>query len=213
MKTFFYAAAFLALFGNLKLNGADLQPAGPTAVETIVFLRHGEKPNKEIGQLNCQGLNRALALPRILTSKFGKPDYIFAPAACRMSTITGGVGYNYLRPLATIEPTAIELDMPVDTDFRYSDIGGLRSELTRLKYQKALIFVAWEHHELEELVKQLVSEYQGDPNEVPNWKGEDFDSLYILRITSRDGKKSISFTQDHEGLSNLSTDCPDAKQQ
>jgi hypothetical protein len=213
MKTFFYAAAFLALFGNLKLNGADLQPAGSTAVETIVFLRHGEKPDKEIGQLNCQGLNRALALPRILTSKFGKPDYIFAPAASRMSTITGGVGYNYLRPLATIEPTAIELDMPVDTDFRYSDIGGLRSELTRLKYQKALIFVAWEHHELEELVKQLVSEYQGDPNEVPNWKGEDFDSLYILRITSRDGKKSISFTQDHEGLSNLSTDCPDAKQQ
>jgi hypothetical protein len=130
-----------------------------------------------------------------------------------MSTITGGVGYNYLRPLATIEPTAIELDMPVDTDFRYSDIGGLRSELTKLKYQKALIFVAWEHHELEELVKQLVSEYQGDPNEVPHWKGEDFDSLYILRITSRDGKKSVSFTQDHEGLSNLSTDCPDAKQQ
>jgi hypothetical protein len=213
MKTFFYAAAFLALFGNLKLNGADLQPAGSTAVETIVFLRHGEKPDKEIGQLNCQGLNRALALPRILTSKFGKPDYIFAPAASRMSTITGGVGYNYLRPLATIEPTAIELDMPVNTDFRYSDIGGLRSELTRLKYQKALIFVAWEHHELEELVKQLVSEYQGDPNEVPNWKAEDFDSLYILRITSRDGKRSISFTQDHEGLSNLSTDCPDAKQQ
>ena len=213
MKTFLYAAAFLALFGNLKLNGADLQPAGSTAVETIVFLRHGEKPDKEIGQLNCQGLNRALALPRILTSKFGKPDYIFAPATSRMSPITGGVGYNYLRPLATIEPTAIELDMPVDTDFGYSDIGGLRSELTRLKYQKALIFVAWEHHELEELVKQLVSEYQGDPNEIPNWKGEDFDSLYILRITSRDGKKSISFTQDHEGLSNLSTDCPDAKQQ
>ena len=213
MKTFLYAAAFLALFGHLKLNGADLQPAGSTAVETIVFLRHGEKPDKEIGQLNCQGLNRALALPRILTSKFGKPDYIFAPAASRMSTITGGVGYNYLRPLATIEPTAIELDMPVDTDFGYSDIEGLRSELTGLKYQNALIFVAWEHHELEELVKQLVSEYQGDPNEVPNWKGKDFDSLYILRITSRDGKKSISFTRDHEGLSNLSTDCPDAKQQ
>jgi hypothetical protein len=211
MKTFLYAAAFLALVGHLELNGADLQPAGSTAVETIVFLRHGEKPDKEIGQLNCQGLNRALALPRILTSKFGKPDYIFAPAASRMPTITGG--YNYLRPLATIEPTAIELDMPVDTDFRFSDIGGLRSELTRLKYQKALIFVAWEHHELEALVKQLVSEYQGDPNEVPKWKGDDFDSLYILRITSRDGKKSISFTQDHEGLSNLSTDCPDAKQQ
>jgi hypothetical protein len=85
MKTFFYAAAFLALFGSLKLYGADLQPAGSTAVETIVFLRHGEKPDKEIGQLNCQGLNRALALPRILSSKFGKPDYIFAPARSESS--------------------------------------------------------------------------------------------------------------------------------
>jgi hypothetical protein len=217
MKTLLYAAAFLALFGSVKLDGADpQQPGSPnppgTAVETIVFLRHGEKPEKEIGQLNCQGLNRALALPRVLMSKFGKPDYIFAPAASRMSNIVGGVGDNYLRPLATIEPTAIELGMPVDTDFAYTDIDGLRSELTGQKYQNALIFVAWEHHELENLVKQLVSEFHGNPDEVPHWKGKDFDSLYILRITSRDATKSIAFTQDHEGLSNLSTDCPDEKQ-
>src|SRR6202047_3788667 len=180
MKILLWAAAFLGLVGSLRLNGADPKPAVPaappaTSVETIVFLRHGEKPLKEFGQLNCQGLNRALALPRILTSKFGKPDYIFAPAASRMSTITGGVGYNYLRPLATIEPTAIELDMPVDTDFGYSDIEGLRSELTRKKYQNALIFVAWEHYELAKVVKQLVSEFGGDSNEVPDWKGKDFD--------------------------------------
>ena len=214
MKTLLYAAAFLALFGSVKLDGADPQQAGSptppaTAVETIVFLRHGEKPEQEIGQLNCQGLNRALALPRGLTSKFGKPDYIFAPTTSRMSNIVGGVGYNYLRPLATIEPTAIELGMPVDTDFAYTDIDGLRSELTGQKYQNALIFVAWEHHELENVVKQLVSEFHGNPDEVPHWKGKDFDSLYIVRITSRDATKSVAFTQDHEGLSNLSTDCPD----
>jgi broad specificity phosphatase PhoE len=216
MKTFLYVSAFLALFGPLKMHGADPQPAiSPvppgSVVETIVFLRHGEKPEKEIGQLNCQGLNRALALPRVLTSKFGRPDYLFAPAASRLSTITGGVGDNYLRPLATIEPTAIELGMPVNADFAYSDIDGLRTELTEPKYQKALIFVAWEHHQMEKLVKQLVGEFHGDPNEVPKWKGEDFDSLYILRIVSRDTAKSISFTLDHEGLSNLSTDCPDPK--
>jgi len=217
MKTLLYAAAFLAFFGSLRSDGADpLQPVSPppsaTAVETIVFLRHGEKPDKEIGQLNCQGLNRALALPRVLTSKFGRPDYIFAPAASRLSTIGGGVGYNYLRPLATIEPTAIELGMPVNTDFPYSDINGLRSELTGQKYQNALIFVAWEHHELENVVKQLVGEFHGNPDGVPHWKGKDFDSLYIVRITRSDATKSISFTQDHEGLSNLSTDCPDANQ-
>lgn len=218
MKALLYAAAFLALFGSFKSVRADSSPAGSpappgTAVETIVFLRHGEKPvDKEIGQLNCQGLNRALALPRVLISKFGKPDYIFAPAASRMSTIGGGVGYNYLRPLATIEPTAIELGMPVNTDFAYTDIDGLRSELTGQKYQRALIFVAWEHHQLENLVKQLVGDFHGNPNQVPHWKGKDFDSLYIVRIFGRYAAKSISFTQDHEGLSNLSTDCPDEKQ-
>jgi hypothetical protein len=217
MKTLLYAAAFLAWFGGSKMAEADPQQAASpipsaTAVETIVFLRHGEKPEKEIGQLNCQGLNRALALPRVLASRFGRPDYIFAPAASRLSTIEGGVGDNYLRPLATIEPTAIELGMPVNTDFVYSDINALRSELTTHKYQNALIFVAWEHHQLENVVKQLVDEYQGNPDDVPHWKGKDFDSLYIVRITTRGTAKSVSFTQDHEGLSNLSTDCPDAKQ-
>jgi hypothetical protein len=125
----------------------------------------------------------------------------------------GLVGFNYLRPLATIEPTAIELGMPVNTDYGYLDIDGIRSELTRPKYKNALIFVAWEHHQLEKLVKQLVSEFRGDPNQVPSWKGKDFDSLYIVRIDSHGATKSISFTQDQEGLSNLSTDCPDAKQQ
>jgi hypothetical protein len=214
MKALFYAAAFLAFLINGKMAEADPpQPASPApngnAVETIVFLRHGEKPEKEIGQLNCQGLNRALALPRVLTSKFGKPDYIFAPAAARMSKLVGG--YNYLRPLATIEPTAIELDMPVNTNYAYTDIDGLRSELTGQKYQTALIFVAWEHHQLEDLVKRLVSDFHGDPETVPHWKGKDFDSLYVVRITTRDATKSISFTQDQEGLSNLSTDCPEEK--
>ncbi len=214
MKALFYAAAFLAFLINGKMVEADPpQPASPApngnAVETIVFLRHGEKPEQEIGQLNCQGLNRALALPRVLTSKFGKPDYIFAPAAARMSKLVGG--YNYLRPLATIEPTAIELDMPVNTNYAYTDIDGLRSELTGQKYQTALIFVAWEHHQLEDLVKRLVSDFHGDPETVPHWKGKDFDSLYVVRITTRDATKSISFTHDQEGLSNLSTDCPEEK--
>ena len=41
--------------------------AGPAfAAETIIFLRHGEKPEEGLGQLNCRGLNRALALPPVV---------------------------------------------------------------------------------------------------------------------------------------------------
>jgi hypothetical protein len=47
--------------------------------ETIVLLRHGEKPAGGLGQLTCKGLNRALALPSVLIGRFGKPGYIYAP--------------------------------------------------------------------------------------------------------------------------------------
>ena len=48
-------------------------------VETIVLIRHGEKPDEGLGQLNCQGLNRALALPTVIAKTFGRPGAIFAP--------------------------------------------------------------------------------------------------------------------------------------
>jgi hypothetical protein len=216
MKILLTVSVFLVFFGTPSLDAADeAQPVSPassaTGVETIVFIRHGEKPAKEIGQLNCQGLNRALALPRVLTAKFGKPDYIFAPAPFRMSVAVGR--FNYIRPLATIEPTAIELGMPVNTDFGYTDIDGLRLELTSKKYEHALIFVAWEHYELESVVKQLVGEFGGDPKEVPKWESNDFDSIYIVRVSNDKAPKSASFTRDQEGLDNLSTDCPDTKHQ
>jgi hypothetical protein len=46
--------------------------------QTLVFLRHGEKPGEGLGQLNCQGLNRALDLATLLPERFGKADYVFA---------------------------------------------------------------------------------------------------------------------------------------
>ena len=76
------------------------------AVETIVFIRHGEKPEGGFGQLNCQGLNRALALAPIIAKSFGRPDAIFAPNPSHPKEDAGKL-YDYIRPLATIEPTAM----------------------------------------------------------------------------------------------------------
>src|SRR5277367_1013399 len=66
------AALVIAFTGAYCARAAD-------ATETIVILRHGEKPAGGYGQLNCQGLNRAMALPRVLGKLFGKPDAVFAP--------------------------------------------------------------------------------------------------------------------------------------
>ena len=41
------------------------------AEETIVAIRHAEKPPASLGQLTCKGLNRALALPKVLIPRYG----------------------------------------------------------------------------------------------------------------------------------------------
>jgi hypothetical protein len=106
----------------------------------------------------------------------------------------------------------IRLGLPVNTDYSFTDIDGLRFELTRDKYENARIYVAWEHNELERVVKQIVGQFNGDPGAVPKWESKDYDGIYIVQIASSGSAKSVSFTQDHEKLDNMSTDCPDVKQ-
>jgi hypothetical protein len=48
------------------------------AQETIVAIRHAEKPATSLGRPTCKGLNRALALPKVLIPRYGKPDRIYA---------------------------------------------------------------------------------------------------------------------------------------
>lgn len=47
--------------------------------QLIVLVRHGEKPPDGLGQLTCQGLQRALRLPAWMAERFPGPDEIFAP--------------------------------------------------------------------------------------------------------------------------------------
>jgi hypothetical protein len=71
-----------------KIFAAVIMPAllldqtiaqGSDDIETIVVVRHGEKPSAGLGQLDCQGLNRALALPAVIAETFGRPSAVFAP--------------------------------------------------------------------------------------------------------------------------------------
>lgn len=181
------------------------------ADQTIVFLRHGEKPAQGLGQLDCQGLNRALALPQILQAKFGTPTAIYAPDPGFTAT-DKGVAYNYVRPLATIEPTAIRLGMPVNTSFGLRQIRQLEQELLKPAYSSATIYVAWEHNLAWQAVQQLVAAAGGKAQQVPAWADDDYDSLYVLRVKWRSGKPvSVGFEKEAEGLNHQSTECPDAR--
>src|ERR1700722_7647635 len=115
----------ILLVGLAISSRADGQttPASATInVETIVCIRHGEKPHGGLGQLTLQGLNRSLALPDVLLKRYGTPQFIFAPNPTQK--VDGNPGYYYVRPLATIEPTAIRCGLPVNTKYGYEEIKG-----------------------------------------------------------------------------------------
>ena len=118
------------------------------AVETIIFIRHGES-HEGLGQLNCQGLNRALALPSVIAKTFGRPDAVFAPDPDERIAGYLKEPFDYVRPLATILPTAISFGLPVHVSIGASDAQGLRAAFEQPQYKNAFVLVAWEHKKIE----------------------------------------------------------------
>ncbi|HWB59341.1 MAG TPA: hypothetical protein VG733_07605 [Chthoniobacteraceae bacterium] len=203
----FYTLAAMDARGQTPSASPTPSPAAQPQVETLVMIRHGEKPAGDLGQLTFQGLNRALALPDVLIKKYGKADFVFAPGT-RTDVTRDGNSYSYIRPLITIEPTAIRLGLPVNAEFAFDEIAPLQKELLSPRYANALIFVAWEHIKLDLLVKNTVRDLGGDPNAVPEWPGKDFDSIFVLKIRTEGGKRTVTFQHDQEGLDGMSTQEP-----
>jgi hypothetical protein len=181
--------------------------AADNTIETLIFVRHGEKPAEGLGQLSCTGLNRSLALPAVIAAKFGKPDAIFAPDPGQQKN-DGGHSYYYVRPLATIEPTAIQFQMPVQTPYGYAQIDQLSNTLEDSAYHHKLVVIAWEHKQIEKLVRQMMTAHGGSAADVPKWHSDDFDSIYIVKLAWQGGTAHATFVHDHEGLNGRSADCP-----
>ena len=215
MKTLFFAliaTLMCSLRATAQTNSVTTDGTNSVTTETIVCIRHGEKPQGGLGQLTIRGLNRALALPKILFGKYGTPQFIFAPNPMhKVDTRDGKPGYYYVRPLATIEPTAILCGLPVNTAFGYDEIKPLENELARPQYQNAAVFVVWEHGLLDEFAKNMVKDNGGDPKEVPEWQNSEYDMIFVFKLVNDNGNKKFSFTVDHEGLNGLSDDYPSSE--
>jgi hypothetical protein len=177
------------------------------AKETIVFVRHGEKPLQGLGQLDCRGLNRALALPAVIQKSFGKPEAIFAPNPSDRKKDEGEL-YDYVRPLTTIEPTAIAFGMPVNAQIGYDDAERLRNALEDPAYRDALVLVGWEHKIIGPVARELLSAHGGNPSDVPDWNSDDFDSVYVVTIDWSRANPNATFAQTSEGLNGLPETCP-----
>ena len=176
-------------------------------VETIVFIRHGEKPDKGLGQLNCKGLNRALALPPVIAKLFGRPSVIFAPDPSDRK-VDDGEPYDYVRPLATIEPTAISFGLPVNASIGVSKMDQLQVALEQPRNRNGLILVAWEHKLIENIVRMLLNAHGGDAAIVPKWHGDDFDSIYVVTMNWTGDTAKATFVHQHEGLDGQPNLCP-----
>ena len=174
------------------------------ATSEILIIRHGEKPGQGLGQLSCKGFNRALALPKVLLKRFGKPDAIVVPNP-GVQKADKGIPYNYIRPLATVEPLAILLEMPVEASLAFNDLAGLESRLNQSleadKNQQTLI--AWEHKIAEQVVRNFLQHHDVKA-EVPHWEDDDFDSIFII---SKNEKGEIGFRVDQQHLNKLPSKC------
>ena len=188
-----------------------ISSAGPVdGVQTLVFLRHGEKPVGGLGQLNCQGLNRAIDLATLLPEKFGKADYVFAANPTR-NVEEGELNnsYSYIRPLMTISPSAIKLGLPVNINFSANDTSDLADELLQDKYHNSVIYTAWSHGYLPELINKVAGEAVGKKQKITeDWESGDYDSLFVLTLTWHNGKASLQSRSYKQGLDNGLQTCP-----
>ncbi|WRH90813.1 histidine phosphatase family protein [Pseudomonas fluorescens] len=200
--------AVSALFLSLESSESRAQPADGT--QTLVFLRHAEKPEGGLGQLNCQGLNRAIDLSTLLPEKFGKADYVFAANPTR-NVEEGELdnSYSYIRPLMTISPAAIKLGLPVNIEFSANDTSDLARELLEDKYHNSTIYTAWSHGYLPELINKVAGKALGEKQNITeDWAGNDFDSLYVLTLTWHNGKASLQSHSYKQGLDHGRETCP-----
>ena len=110
----------------------------------------------------------------------------------------------------TIEPTAVELELPLDIQFGYTDVKKMGQELLSKKYENSTIFVAWEHVKLVDIVRYINDKVNGNKQSSSDWPSSEFDQLYIVKISrTLEGKVSMQFSVGHENLNNLSNTCSD----
>jgi hypothetical protein len=112
-----------------------------------------------------------------------------------------------VRPLATIEPTAIRSGLSVNTHYGYTKIGSLETLLIQPAKANTTIFVSWEHVYLQQMVQDIMNRYGGGAA-VPAWISGDYDSLYIVRVNYTGDTISATFERQTEGLNGQSTTCP-----
>jgi hypothetical protein len=171
---------FLFLAGNSFV--AIAQSANDLENLKVVIIRHAEKPPKGYN-LTCQGLNRSLQLPAVLTAKFGVPKFIYVPS------LALGKQTRHARMFQTVVPLAVKYNLDINSKYSVRDSAGIAQEI---RSKKGTVLVAWEHHAIPPIVRAL-----GLKSFNLVWGDNDYDSIWIITFPHGDAR----ITQDKEALS------------
>ncbi len=143
----------------------------------------------------------------MLIGKYGQPNYVFAAEPVENQD-SAGVNYWYMRALATIEPTAVAAGVTVNVKYDKSDISDVESELAKSKYASAVVYLAWEHTELDQLVVRISCRTTAATQAfVPAWPDTDYDSIFVVTLTRSGSQTNVAFVHDVEGLDGQSASC------
>jgi hypothetical protein len=158
------------------------------AQDSVILIRHGEKPATG-DNLNCKGLNRAAALPGVLRSKFRLPTHIYVP------TVKTGSDTRDARMFQTITPFAVQYNLSINTKHDVTDTKGVANGVIG---KKGTVLIVWEHDNIDNIARAL------GVKDAPKWKGDDFDSIWIILNA---GTKSAKLVIGSEGLNGVSGSC------
>jgi len=147
----------------------------------IIFIRHAEKPLKG-DNLTCEGLNRSLKLPAVITSKFGIPAYVFVPS------LGLGEATKHARMFQTIVPLAAKYNLTINSSRTEKDSLGMAADI---KSRNGVVLVSWEHGGIAPIVRALGVKESG-----LKWPDNDYDSIWV--ITFNNGVAVL--TRDKEGI-------------
>jgi hypothetical protein len=99
--------------------------------------------------------------------------------------------------------------LPVNINFSANDTSDLADELLLDKYHNSVIYTAWSHGYLPELINKVAGEAIGKKqNIIDDWESNDYDSLYVLTLTWHNGKASLVSHAYKQGLNNGQETCP-----
>jgi hypothetical protein len=152
---------------------AFAEPLHDANSAVILVIRHAEQSTDGDG-LSSAGEARAKAYVNYFRNFTidGRPlklDYLFAAADSRSSH----------RPRLTVEPTANELGLTIDTQFKNQQFLELVDKIQSLP-QGTNILICWHHGKIPQLLRALGANPEGL---LPNgkWPGDVFDWLIELR--------------------------------